>query len=304
MVSLSINQQPNTLFLSIITFSKRILFALLEHLSHRSLLNCFDFPILGNLDIVHIFFDGFCRFCRRMPEGITPENLLNNIMDTLSDNMSRQNSGSFFQEDRTSSVTCQFNRLFGRQKPVHHILGGGKSEISPRMLLWRNKKISASVLTGATAIWVIFEWLNYNLLTFLAFGLVIGMIVQRRSEIPRLVIPDELFVNIARKVGAEVNHGLYFIQDIACQGTLKQFLVVVLSLWAAAIAGSWCNFLTLIYIGFVGAHTLPVLYEKYEDEVDGFVTRLLDQFQHHYKKMDTSVLRRFPTRNFRGKKNE
>ncbi|GAA0185561.1 membrane traffic protein [Lithospermum erythrorhizon] len=264
---------------------------------------------------VEIMVDWSCNVCSvlfigRMPEGITPENLLNNIMDTLSDNMSRQNSGSFFQEDRTSSVTCQFNRLFGRQKPVHHILGGGKSA---DVLLWRNKKISASVLTGATAIWVIFEWLNYNLLTFLAFGLVIGMIVQfvwanalkgRQSEIPRLVIPDELFVNIARKVGAEVNRGLYFIQDIACQGTLKQFLVVVLSLWAAAIAGSWCNFLTLIYIGFVGAHTLPVLYEKYEDEVDGFVTRLLDQFQHHYKKMDTSVLRRFPTRNFRGKKNE
>ncbi|GAA0138955.1 membrane traffic protein [Lithospermum erythrorhizon] len=248
-----------------------------------------------------------------MPEGRTPENLLGNIMETLSDNLSRQNSGSFPQEDRSNSVTSQFNRLFGREKPVHHILGGGTSA---DVLLWRNKKISASVLTGSTAIWVIFEWLNYNLLTFLAFALVFGMIVQfawanskgamkrGQSKVPRLILPDELFVNIARTVGGEVNRGLSILQDIACQGTLKQFLVAVLSLWTAAIAGSWCNFFTLIYMGFVGAHTLPVLYEKYEDEVDCFVARLIDQFQSHYKKMDTGVLRRLPTRKFSGKKNE
>ena len=46
------------------------------------------------------------------------------------------------------------------------------------VLLWRNKKISASVLTGATAIWVLFELLNYNFLTLLCFALVLGMLAQ------------------------------------------------------------------------------------------------------------------------------
>lgn len=46
------------------------------------------------------------------------------------------------------------------------------------------------------------------------------------SQVPRVVLPDELFVSIGRSVGAEVNRGLQFLQDVACGGNLKQFLVV------------------------------------------------------------------------------
>lgn len=46
------------------------------------------------------------------------------------------------------------------------------------VLLWRNKKISLSVLSAATAVWVLFEWLNYHFLTLVCFVLVIGMFVQ------------------------------------------------------------------------------------------------------------------------------
>ncbi|TXG51780.1 hypothetical protein EZV62_024304 [Acer yangbiense] len=92
--------------------------------------------------------------------------------------------------------------------------------------------------------------------------------------------------------------------DAACGGNLKQFLVVVASLWVAAVIGSWCNFLTVLYIGFVCAHTLPVLYEKNEDKVDGFLSNILDQFQHHYQKIDTGFLSKIPKGRFKGKKHE
>ena len=46
------------------------------------------------------------------------------------------------------------------------------------MLLWRNKKISVSVLSAATVVWVLFEWLNYHFLSLLCFVLVIGMFIQ------------------------------------------------------------------------------------------------------------------------------
>ncbi|MFS8013992.1 putative aldose 1-/Glucose-6-phosphate 1-epimerase, galactose mutarotase-like domain superfamily [Helianthus anomalus] len=77
--------------------------------------------------------------------------------------------GSFFaEEEKPHSVRTEFNKLFGRQKPVHHILGGGKSA---DVLMWRNKKILASVLFGATAVWVLFEWLDYNFIPLFAnFG--------------------------------------------------------------------------------------------------------------------------------------
>lgn len=254
-----------------------------------------------------------------MPERITAEDLLNNIVESIADglskqkSLSKQTSGSFFEEERSSSVNAQLNRLFGRQKPVHHILGGGKSA---DVLLWRNKKISAGVLASATAIWVLFEWLNYNFLSLLCFGLVIGMIIQflwknassmmnrPPAKVPRLVLRDDLFISIAKSIGAEVNSALGFLQDVACGNNIKRFLMVVVCLWVAAIIGGWFNFFTVLYIGFVAAHTLPVLYERYDDQVDGFVYNAFQQFQGHYQKLDRGVLSRFPTGKFRLKKFE
>lgn len=128
--------------------------------------------------------------------------MLDNLVETISDSVQKPKSVSFFEEETSSSVTARFNRLFGRQKPVHHLLGGGKCRIvlflfhnhyqerlsatnifysqcaAADVLLWRNKKISASVLMGATAIWVLFEWLNYHFLTIVCFALVLGMLAQ------------------------------------------------------------------------------------------------------------------------------
>ncbi|KAI3694067.1 hypothetical protein L1987_77026 [Smallanthus sonchifolius] len=232
-----------------------------------------------------------------MPEGITPEDLINNIMDSLSDKHQKQSSGSFFVEEKSHSVSDQFNKLFGRQKPVHHILGGGKSA---DVLLWRNKKISASVLFGATAIWVLFEWLDYNFIPLVCFGLVIFIIGQfiwsrlLNGAPPRLILSDELFVNVATTVGAEVNRALGFLQNVSSRGDIKQLGVVIGSLLTAAIIGTWCNFFTVLYIGFVAAHTLPVVYEKYDDQIDNTVYNVLGKLQNHYSKLDASVLSRIP----------
>ncbi|XP_071723570.1 reticulon-like protein B8 [Rutidosis leptorrhynchoides] len=255
-----------------------------------------------------------------MPEKITAENFLNNLVgsiaenvpsnlvETLAENMPKQKSGSFFQQD--DSASTRFNRLFGQKRPVHNLLGGGKSA---DVLLWRNKKISASVLTGATVVWILFEWLNYHLLTLVFFGLVLGLLAEfvwvnasgfiNRSErkVPRLVIPDEIFVQSAEYAGALLNQALGFLQDVACGGNLKQFLLVVASLFAAAVIGSWCNFLTLVYLGFVAAHTLPVFYEKYEDQVDGFLDNFIGQMQHQSRRVNMSgFLNRIP----KGRKRE
>ncbi|KAF3445024.1 hypothetical protein FNV43_RR14717 [Rhamnella rubrinervis] len=248
-----------------------------------------------------------------MPEKSTAENLFNNLVETIAESAGKQKAVSFFEEEKSDSVTSKFNRLFGRQKPVHHLLGGGKSA---DVLLWRNKKISASVLASATAVWVLFEWLNYHLLSFICFALVLGMLAQfvlknasgllnrSPSKVPRLVLPDDLFVNIAVAIGSELNRALGYLQDIACGGNLKQLLVAIGSLWTAAVIGSWCNFLTVLYVGFVAAHTLPVLYEKYEDQVDSFVYKVLDHLQHNYKKLDAGVLSRIPKGKLKGKKVE
>ncbi|KAK4278917.1 hypothetical protein QN277_016691 [Acacia crassicarpa] len=243
-----------------------------------------------------------------MSDKVSAENLLNNFMDTLAEKWK-----PVFEGESSNSLNTQFRRLFGRQKPVHHLLGGGKSA---DILLWRDKKISASVLTSATSIWVLFEWLNYHLLTLLCLALVLVMVVQfiwsnasgysssMPTEVPRLALPEDFFVNIATTAGAEVNRGLRFLQDVSCGGNLKQFLVVVGSLMAAAMIGGWCNFITVIYIGFVAAHTLPVLYEKHEDEVDNFVYKVLDEMKNRFGGLDAGLLSRISKSKLKGKKHD
>ncbi|KAI6673515.1 hypothetical protein NL676_001421 [Syzygium grande] len=245
--------------------------------------------------------------------GTMPENILNNIVESLAESIPKQDAAALFQEENPHSAAPFYNRLLNRQKTVHHVLGGGKCA---DVLLWRNKKISGSVLASATAIWVLFEWLNYHFLTLLFIALVLVMLAQfvwssasgffsrSSSQVPRLKLPEELFVNVGMAVGSEVNKALGFLQDVALSRDLKQFLVVVASLWAAAIIGSWCNFLTVLYVGFVAVHTLPVLYERYEDQVDSFACQLLGQFRNHYQKLDAGIFSKIAEAKLNTKKHE
>ncbi|XP_035543072.1 reticulon-like protein B8 [Juglans regia] len=79
---------------------------------------------------------------------------------------------------------------------------------------------------------------------------------------------------------------------------------VIVGLWFAAVVGSWCNFLTVLYVGFVAAHTLPVLYERYEDQVDSFVYQVIEQIRCNYRKLDAGVLSKIPKGKLDGKKHE
>ncbi|WVZ61846.1 hypothetical protein U9M48_011656 [Paspalum notatum var. saurae] len=240
-------------------------------------------------------------------------NLMSNIMETIAENLPNQKSVRF--DDGEGSIADQAKKLFGGQgqqqssscrakKSIHHVLGGGKPA---DVLLWRNKKISTSVLGVATLVWVFIEWLDYHLLTIASFLLVLGMAVQfawatfaamlngsKASSVPRVELPEELFASVGTAVGAQVNKGLCFLQDVSCGRDLKQFLMVIAAFFAAAVIGSWCNFLTVIYIGFVCAHTLPVLYERYQDQVDDFLYNMLGLLQNQYQKLDKGVLSKVP----------
>jgi len=238
------------------------------------------------------------------------ENMVSGIMDAIADKLPKQKSVRFTDGD---SISSQAKKLFGGDKSVHHILGGGKSA---DVLLWRNKKISSSVLAGATAAWVFFEWLGYHFLSIISLVLVLGMVVQfgwssfagmlngSSSNVPRVELPEELFANIGAAVGDQVNKFLGRLQDISCGRDLKQFLMVIAGFVVAAFIGSWFNLITVIYIGFVSAHTLPVFYEKYHDQVDEVLYNMLGLIGSQYQKLDKGVLSKIPKGSLKFKKSQ
>ncbi|RLM93068.1 reticulon-like protein B1 [Panicum miliaceum] len=194
-------------------------------------------------------------------------------------------------------------RLFGREQPIHKALGGGKPA---DVFLWRNRNISAGVLGGATAIWILFELLGYHLLTFVCHGLIFSLgvlflwsnassfINKSPPRVPEVIIPEDLVVNIALSTRYEINRAFANLRQIALGRDIKKFLMVIAGLWLLSVLGSCCNFLTLVYIVFAVLHTVPVLYEKYEDQIDSYGEKGWVEIKKHYAVFDEKVLSKVP----------
>nr|GMC86690.1 uncharacterized protein LOC109159828 [Ipomoea batatas] len=124
------------------------------------------------------------------------------------------------------------------------------------VLLWRNKKISAGLLSAATAIWVLFELLEYHLPTLVCHILIAALAVlflwsnattfihKSPPHIPEVHILEDPFLQIAAALTTEINRS------------------------------------------FVLMHTVPVLNEKYEDKVDPFSENAIWEIKKQYALFD------------------
>ncbi|CAL5397620.1 unnamed protein product [Camellia sinensis] len=212
-----------------------------------------------------------------------------------------------------SSVKTKIFRLFGREKPVHKVFGGGKPA---DIFLWRNKKISAGVLGGATAIWVLFELLEYHLLTLVCHMLILSLAIlflwsnattfinKTPPHIPEVHLPEEPFLQVASALRIEINRALVVLRDIASGKDIKMFLGMYPrhklpgNCWLVGCVtfGKLLQFLDLVL------HRVPVLYEKYEDQVDSFGEKAMIEIKKQYAVFDAKVLSKIPRGPLKDKK--
>ncbi|XP_059304709.1 reticulon-like protein B2 [Lycium ferocissimum] len=237
------------------------------------------------------------------------------VMEKINDKLHGQDSSSSDSEDEKISpveaVKSKIYRLFGRERPVHKVLGGGKPA---DIFLWRDKKITAGVLGFATAIWVLFELLEYHLLTLVCHVLIAALAVlflwsnastfinKSPPQIPEVILPEDIVLGVAAALRIEINRALEILRDIASGKELKKFLAVIAGLWILSILGNCWNFLTLFYSCFVLLHTVPVLYEKYEDQVDAFAEKAEAEFKKQYAVFNVKVLSKIPRGPLKDKK--
>ncbi|CAN1751393.1 Reticulon-like protein B5 [Linum perenne] len=137
---------------------------------------------------------------------------------------SSSSSSSDSDDDKPSkleAVKSKIYRIFGRDKPVHKVFGGGKPA---DVLLWRNKKISGAVVGVATAIWVLFELLEYHLITLVCHFSILSLAIlflwsnastfinKSPPKIPEVVIPEKCILEIASVLRVQFNHGVTVIR--------------------------------------------------------------------------------------------
>ncbi|MBA0558758.1 hypothetical protein Golob_015763 [Gossypium lobatum] len=152
-----------------------------------------------------------------------------------------------------------------------YVMKLGVYAIAADTFLCRNKKISAGVLGVATVIWVLFELLEYHLLTLVCHVLIFALVILflwsnayafiNKSPlcIPEVHIPKNPVIEFAEALRFETNLAFTVFRDIASGRDLKKFLYlypngisivqVIAGFWILSIVGSWCNFATLFYIG-------------------------------------------------------
>lgn len=203
-----------------------------------------------------------------------------------------------------SDVKDKIYRLFGRERPVHKLLGGGKPA---DIFLWKDKRVSAGVLGFTTLIWALFELVEYHLLSLVCHTLILvlaalflwsnaaSFINKSPPKFPEVALPEDIVLGVASALRIEVNRALEILRNIASGKDLKKFLAVVAGLWVLSIVGSCCNFLTLFYISIVVLHTVPYLYDRYEDKVDAFAEKAEAEIKKQYAVFSVKVLSKIPT---------
>ncbi|XP_051145698.1 reticulon-like protein B14 [Andrographis paniculata] len=190
-------------------------------------------------------------------------------------------------------------RLFGREKPLHHLLGGGKVA---DVLLWRNKNLSAAILVGFTAIWFLFEVAEYNFVTLMCHISMIAMLVlfvwstgagliDWNPPDPRAItVPESTF----RWLFAKINRLVVKFYDVSSGKDLRTFFLAITFLWILSGIGNYTSSLNLLYTGFLCMITLPVLYERYEAEVDYLASKGNRDVKKLYRKFDSKFLNKIP----------
>ncbi|PON38947.1 Reticulon [Parasponia andersonii] len=194
-------------------------------------------------------------------------------------------------------------RLFGREKPIYEVLGGGKVA---DVLLWKKRNISAAILIGMTVIWFLFEVVEYNFVTLLCHISITIMLVffiwssgaetfkWTPPKIPEVVLQESAFREVASTFHRRFNQLLSKLLDIACGRDLPLFFLAIISLYFLSVIGTYFSFLNFLYVGFICLETVPFLYDRFEDDVDHLAIRIVQEIKRSYRRLDSNFLNKIP----------
>lgn len=200
-----------------------------------------------------------------------------------------------------------------RQSFVYQALGGGSVA---DVLLWRRRCASVTLLVSSTALWILFERAGYNVLSFVANVMLLLVVIlffwaksasllnRPLPPIPDLEVREESVVKAADMMRVWINHVLMIAHDIAIGGNLKLFIKVSLVLWLISYVGSFFNLLTFIYMGILFSLSVPLLYDKYQKQIDDKLIIAQKVIQTQYRKIDDNVLRKISRSSNKEKKTQ
>lgn len=171
------------------------------------------------------------------------------------------------------------------------------------ILLWRDRNFSAALLAGTTLIWFLFEVVEYNFVTLLCHLSITAMLVifiwQKAAEMfnweaPQIPPVMFTFDHVSSTFHRRFNQLLPKLIDIASGRDFGQFILVIIILYVLSVIGSCFSSLNLLYLGLFCMETVPFLYDRYEEEFDMLVGRMVKEMRRVYRRLDAQFLNKIP----------
>ncbi|KAL5748857.1 hypothetical protein ACOSP7_025900 [Xanthoceras sorbifolium] len=195
-------------------------------------------------------------------------------------------------------------RLFGRQRPIHAVLGGGKVA---DVLLWKNTKVSAALLIGVAVLWFLFEVVEYNFVTLFCHVSMTSMLLVfiwsrvadffnwNDPKIPEIKLVESTIKEVASTFHAKFDQILSKLINVACgKDHLGHFILAICSLYIVSVIGTYFTFINLLFLVLLSLETLPFLYDRYEKEVDRLAYKAIRRAKRMLSRFDTQVLNKIP----------
>nr|AFK35389.1 unknown [Lotus japonicus] len=193
--------------------------------------------------------------------------------------------------------------ILTRDKPIHEILGGGKVA---DVLLWRDRNVSAALLLGMTAIWFLFEVAEYNLVTLLCHFAITSMLalylwsiaadILKRDgpQFLENILQESLFQDLGFILHRRLNQILRLLLHISSGTDLPTFLLIVVSLYVLSVIGTFFSFVNLLYIGFLCIQTLPIAYDRHEEEINNLFGHIIVDLRKKYRRFKKTYVNKIP----------
>ncbi|XP_017969501.1 PREDICTED: reticulon-like protein B13 [Theobroma cacao] len=174
------------------------------------------------------------------------------------------------------------------------------------IILWRRKKLSATVLLVSTATWVLLEVYQLNFITVASWlamfivaslflwGNVLRLLGKEPPNLSDLELSKETALEIENTCRTFIEEVIGWMFHVTVEGDWLVFARTVVGLLLLSYVGS--DLLTLLYIGIKTAMTVPLIYVKYGDQIKRCGERVKDQFRRLYEMFDEKVIRKMKSK--------
>ncbi|XP_022968135.1 reticulon-like protein B14 [Cucurbita maxima] len=188
-----------------------------------------------------------------------------------------------------------------RPRFLHSIFGHGKVA---ELMLWKKKRESAAMLAGISGVWFLLEVLDYHFVTLLCYLLIITMLLLFSwNKLALLINWAPPSVHDFEISNATLTHFfdtfnwfLHHFFQISTAQNFKLFAMVMGSIWLVSLIGELMNSLNLIYIVFLSLQTVPIVLDKYEEEIHKLVSNLKSSMDTFFHTLHSNFLSKIPRR--------